>query len=294
MAIRPDSQDELQKMIEKYKQEMFRYQQAGKKVGAIKAVSSLPPEEGVLTKADEGKDTAAFVSTDRQDDFQETGTGVLAPKKESMQPGDKGNQAAQERLEPGNKRGYPDVRSPFPWEIVPETPDTSDETGGFEDVWKGTAAATQEEYSAAVREAEKRNAETLGQDAKGEGKMRIFATTGRGAFPVEGAHVTISRDEGGEQVLYQLAVTDESGSSPVCTLPTLRAELSQQPGTPLPYLSYHIRVEKPGYFIFDARNVPVYDGVSATQTVDMVPVPEGYVGDRMEKIVERGPANLYE
>ena len=294
MEIRSDSQGELQKMIEKYKQEMLRYHQAGKKMGTIKAASSLPTEEDVLTTAAEGKDTIAFSGADRQDDYQETETGVLEPQKEGPQAGNTGNQTAQEGVRPGKERGYPDVRTPFPWEIVQETTDASGEPGEFEGIWEGTVPVTQEEYSAAVQEAEKRNAETLAQDAKGEGKMRIFATTGRGAFPVEGAHVTISRDEGGEQVLYQLAMTDESGSSPVCTLPTLRAELSQQPGTPLPYLSYHIRVEKPGYFIFDARNVPVYDGVSATQTVDMVPVPEGYVGDRMEKIVERGPVNLYE
>ena len=137
-------------------------------------------------------------------------------------------------------------------------------------------------------------AQSSGDDLKAtsSGGLRVQVTTGRGAEPVPGAHVTVSRIENGEDILYELAVTGDDGNTPILKLPAISGTASQTPGVSHPFTDYNIRVEKARFFVFNAYNVPIYGGVLALQTVDLVPLPENYTGDINVEIYESGPQDL--
>jgi hypothetical protein len=106
-----------------------------------------------------------------------------------------------------------------------------------------------------------------------EGKMQITAETGAGAFPVQGARVTVSAQNEGQERLYFLLVTDESGETPVISLPAPPAALSQVPGNTQPYAVYDVKISAPGFFRSVAWNVPVFAGITSNQVFQLIPLP---------------------
>lgn len=110
------------------------------------------------------------------------------------------------------------------------------------------------------------------------GSLLVQVTTAGGAFPVRGAAVTV-RTAGGEGTFLQTAYTDESGRTPVFALDTPPASTSLSPGSPSPYATYDIRVERDGFFLHENRNAPVFAGVYSIQNVDLIPVSP-YGGNR--------------
>ncbi len=119
--------------------------------------------------------------------------------------------------------------------------------------------------------------------------VRVYSA--RGAIPIEGAVVTISRfTDNGEELLH-LTVTDENGFTSQFPLPAASRELSQSPGNPNPFTLYNVQVDVDGYYTIRNENLPLYGGVTAVQGVSMVPLPEQ---GQNEIIVfpEYGPTNL--
>lgn len=101
-------------------------------------------------------------------------------------------------------------------------------------------------------------------------------------MPVEGAivHVKPYYESGGAgDILYSLR-TDESGLTDSVLLPAPPRELSQAPEAPvLPYAEYNVTVFKDGYRITENIGVPVFDGISSVQTVNLIPLAEGADGN---------------
>lgn len=110
-------------------------------------------------------------------------------------------------------------------------------------------------------------------DFEDEGELRVAALTGDGAFPVPGAHVTITVRRNGTERLAYLLLTDESGETPTVSLPAPSAALSQQPGTAQPFTVVDIRVFANGYFRAQMLNVPIFAGVTSLQTFRLIPLP---------------------
>lgn len=112
---------------------------------------------------------------------------------------------------------------------------------------------------------EARNTET--------GKVSVAALTGNGAFPVPGAHVSITTGYGGDTQLHWSLITNESGQTPVVEMPAPPAALSQSPGNDRPYAVCTIEISAPGYFRTVAEEVPVFAGITSKQTFEMIPLP---------------------
>ncbi len=145
------------------------------------------------------------------------------------------------------------IAAPFPEEyeepVIPEYI-----TNGTPPVMEEDAAAVLEEYT-----------ET--------GLLRVAALTGDGAFPVPGAHVTITvRRSDGEHLAY-LLITDESGETPTVSLPAPDASLSQSPDNKDPFTTAEIRIFAKGYFRAQLKNVPIFAGITSVQTVQLIPLP---------------------
>lgn len=132
------------------------------------------------------------------------------------------------------------------------------------------------------------------ENLTGEGYLRIQVFSGRAALPIPDASVFISSENGdgeNEKLLY-FFTTDNNGLVPTVELPTVSAEESQQPGMKNPYAAYNIRVEKTGFFISELRNVPVFDGLTATKSIDLVPLPDFYNGSRLTIVEDTGSITL--
>lgn len=113
----------------------------------------------------------------------------------------------------------------------------------------------------------------------GTGFLQIRATTGRGTLPIVGARVVISRPEEYRNPYRLVMITDEDGMTPFVSLPTVDKSLSQQPSVTRPFSAYDIRTEAPNQLTVVNLHVPIFDGISSIQRVDMVGPEENYTGD---------------
>jgi len=124
------------------------------------------------------------------------------------------------------------------------------------------------------------------------GYLRIYAFTGGGAEPIEGARVVVTRPDGDTQTIYANLTTDADGFTPVIALPSVDPALSLRPGNAQPYVTYSVEVVADGFRPAAHRNVPVYGNNYATQPVAMLPLLVGEDADDTQEFTSGGPANL--
>ena len=132
----------------------------------------------------------------------------------------------------------------------------------------------------------------------GQGYLVIHVTTARGAIPLEGARVSI-RDyspEGGLQrgdVIATL-VSGSDGNTAIIPLAAPPRADSMKPGGPLPYTPYIAEVHLEGYSDQTYNGIPVFDGITAIQPADLIPLPEngkpdGYSSDGFQSFESTAP-----
>ena len=116
------------------------------------------------------------------------------------------------------------------------------------------------------------------QEERGMGYLVVHVTTARGAIPLEGAQVFVRRrfpeDESVRGDIYTTAVTDRSGNTERLALPAPPRDASLSPGNGKPYASYDIEVAQEGFFLHRYISIPIFDGITAIQPADMIPLPE--------------------
>ena len=119
---------------------------------------------------------------------------------------------------------------------------------------------------------------------EGEGKLIIRVTGGNGAFPIENAVVNVSgrnSSDEGNGIIYSLR-TDQSGLTETVVLPAPAGSLSLTPaGSGVkPYSVYDITVTKNGYLDSENAGVQIFDGITAIQAFDMIPLQARQSGAR--------------
>ena len=120
--------------------------------------------------------------------------------------------------------------------------------------------------------------------ATGVGHLQLRVSTAQTAIPLENAQVIIRADAAQGGNIVKILTTDRSGLTPRIPLATVPRALSEVPGNPHPFYTYHIDVSKEGYYTQYYQNVPVFDGISALQSAEMIPLPQngyenGYTAD---------------
>ena len=110
----------------------------------------------------------------------------------------------------------------------------------------------------------------LENPASGTIKTQVF--TARGAYPVEQAQVDLYKvfPEGDYLIIRQY--TDRSGQVDPVTVPVYQRSLSESPGDSTPYVSYRIAVTHPGFADAVIEQVPVFEGVTSLQSVNLIPM----------------------
>ena len=111
----------------------------------------------------------------------------------------------------------------------------------------------------------------------GVGYLQLRISTAQGAIPLQNAQVIVREPKERGDGLVALLVSDRSGLTPIVSLPTVPRALSEVPGNPHPFYTYLVDVSKEGYYTQDYQNVPVFDGISSVQSVEMIPLPQNGV-----------------
>ena len=106
-----------------------------------------------------------------------------------------------------------------------------------------------------------------------EGKLRVVASTAGSAYPVPGARVAVFTEIGNKRHLNYLLTTDESGETPVVTLPAPSADLSQEAENVAPYALCDIEIFAYGFFRSEAEDVHIFPGITTRQVFQLVPLP---------------------
>ena len=110
----------------------------------------------------------------------------------------------------------------------------------------------------------------------GTGYLVVQVATASNAIPLEGAAVTVRQATGEGRVLYELR-SGRDGRTDRMALPAPAKTDSQRPSAERPYGLYSIEVSLPEYERALYQSVPVFDGITAIQQVNLVPIPEnGY------------------
>ena len=109
----------------------------------------------------------------------------------------------------------------------------------------------------------------------GQGFLTVNVRTAGGALPVEGAMITISSVDGENSTVVAVMFSDMSGTTDVVSLPTPPRGQSLAPGGGPVNTLYTVETARDGYYRVISENVPVYDGVTSIQQVNLVPIAGG-------------------
>ncbi len=106
------------------------------------------------------------------------------------------------------------------------------------------------------------------------GSLQVRVSTENQAIPIVGASVLVTRNEGDRRLLVRSMITDENGTTELIDLPAKDRALSLSPENVSPFATYNVDVTADGYYRKRFVDLPIYGGVTAIQSVSMIPLPE--------------------
>ena len=112
--------------------------------------------------------------------------------------------------------------------------------------------------------------------ADGMGYLIVRVFTAGGAIPLSGATVLVKSNEenGNRGDLIATLLTDRNGNTERIALPAPSRELSLSSGNIRPYATYNVEAYLDRYQQKDFYALPVFDGITSIQTVELIPLPE--------------------
>lgn len=110
------------------------------------------------------------------------------------------------------------------------------------------------------------------EDQINVGYLKIDVASESEAKPISNAKITISKPLGNNFFMSQVVFSDEKGEIPSVPLPTRSAELSQTPTYPVPYTIWNLSAEAPGYYEVIVYDIPIFPGVTTTQSFRLRPI----------------------
>jgi len=119
------------------------------------------------------------------------------------------------------------------------------------------------------------------------GRLVVQVFTADQTRPIEGAHVTVTKETPQGEELLKALLTDADGRTDVINLSAPSKDYSLAPNEPRGFSSYNIRVDYPGYYTAEQINVPVFPDITSIQQVPLIPLPlDTYTGKKKTFISE--------
>ena len=112
----------------------------------------------------------------------------------------------------------------------------------------------------------------------GTGYLVVHVTTARGAIPLEGAQVRIRNylptNAPARGDVIATLISGRDGKTPVIPLDAPPKKNAQKPGGAPPYSTYVAEISLEGFYEQSYTGIPIFDGITAIQPVEMIPLPE--------------------
>ena len=121
------------------------------------------------------------------------------------------------------------------------------------------------------------------------GTLIFQVTGGQGAFPVAGANIVITKALDDRHSLSVTMTTDESGKTEPLSLPAPSRELSQSPNNGIVFATYQAVISAPNYVSTEVRDLPVFDGITTIQPVNLSPDFGGQRRQETEEVEDKAP-----
>lgn len=118
-----------------------------------------------------------------------------------------------------------------------------------------------------------------------KGYLKVKTATARGAVPIYNAIVTIYKADTNKSYLIATETTDLDGLTLPIPLPAPDKNQSFNPENPRPYADYDIVVEHPEYKNVELKNIPVFDGITSIQNVNMI----AFKDENPPTVINEGP-----
>lgn len=95
-----------------------------------------------------------------------------------------------------------------------------------------------------------------------------------GRLPVANAKITLCKFLGNGFYVCKVIMTDIDGKTESVPVPTVSAELSRSPENVTRNAVYDINVEAPGFTMSEVFHIPVFEGITSIQNVNLSPVTQ--------------------
>ena len=130
----------------------------------------------------------------------------------------------------------------------------------------------------------------------GTGYLVIRASTASSAIPLEGASVTVRGNQPNFSAVIVELTTERNGLTPKISLAAPPRGNSTSPGMENPFATYNVDVQLDGYFPATAQQVPIFDGITSVQPINLIPLPKNGTTDRYDldsqRVTDSEPPNL--
>lgn len=125
---------------------------------------------------------------------------------------------------------------------------------------------------------------------KGYLSTRIY--TSRGSIPIEGASVTVIKNNGDRQNIIARRITDRNGQIALVTIDAPDSELSLSPGNEDVFAVVDVRIDKEDFYTVIIKDVQVFGGQTTLVDTPLIPLIENEDHtERAEEFTET-PQNL--
>lgn len=134
------------------------------------------------------------------------------------------------------------------------------------------------------------------RDTSGIGYMIIRTSTAMGAIPVKDAIINISNaDQNNNDIIMSLR-SNSDGTTNKIPLSAPPKQLSYSPNRIPPYSLYNLEVFADGYYSKNYVNIPIFDGITSYQSVELIPLSANQYTDNFTinapTVNESFPPNL--
>ena len=116
----------------------------------------------------------------------------------------------------------------------------------------------------------------------GTGYLVARVSTASSAIPLEGATVTVRGNLPNFSSVIVKLETGRDGLTPKISLAAPPKSNTEAPGLEPQFSTYNMEVQLDGYFPATAQQIPIFDGITSVQPINLIPLPKNGYTDRFD------------